>query len=170
YVGSEIVRYIRLKPGCLYLSTNASKASRSPRFTRSIRAASGSNSVDITYTHANKTRGLDKVAFNCRKLAFAWKPALASVRNDVAGKDRSQRGESAAAAAQPESDAGTGSIQNLPQSRIASAADPAPRRRQRTRGLPGARDHPRCSLAIFARRNGEEFAAFRLAPTAPDRA
>src|ERR1019366_6437753 len=33
---------MKLKSGCLYFSTNAANAARSPRFTRSIRAASGS--------------------------------------------------------------------------------------------------------------------------------
>src|SRR5438876_12183765 len=48
--------------GCLYLSTSSSKASRSPRFTRSIRPASGSGLAAMG-AHVNKNRRRHKVVF-----------------------------------------------------------------------------------------------------------
>src|SRR6266487_628242 len=50
-----------LVTGRLYLSTNSSKARRSPRLTRSIRAASGSRSAAMG-VHANKNPQCHKVA------------------------------------------------------------------------------------------------------------
>src|SRR6266496_534096 len=49
--------------GRLYLSTNSSKARRSPRLTRSIRAASGSRLVAMGF-HAIKNPRCHKVAGN----------------------------------------------------------------------------------------------------------
>src|SRR5688572_20771976 len=70
-VGSPMVRATRFTTGCLYLSTNVSKAERSPARTRSMRAASGSRFADMTRNTVTKTGNASRLRGNLNQLRVA---------------------------------------------------------------------------------------------------